>query len=117
MAGVEQNRKKPCLLKRRKYTKLTKITGVRSVVYVSAKQTAAPAEESDFASLLDPGLIRSARLIYTTFYEVHPSVTQRPLGVAIDRFTHRGKLIFSGKPILLPQECFVPFGQIEAEIY
>jgi hypothetical protein len=88
------------------------------VAYVSQKP--APnqaAEEADFAVLLDPGLIRAARLIYTTYYEVHPELIQRPLGVAIDRFTHRGKLIFSGKPILLPQECFVPFSQIESDLY
>jgi hypothetical protein len=39
------------------------------------------------------------------------------MGVAIDRFTYRGKLIFRAKPILLPQECFVPLSQLEAEIY
>lgn len=74
-------------------------------------------EDADFAVLLDPGLIRAARIIYTTYYEVHPELIQRPLGVAIDRFTHRGKLIFSGKPVLLPQECFVPFSQIESDLY
>lgn len=57
----------------------------------------------------DPSLVQSARLIYETFYTVHPEVTEMPLGVAINRFTHRGKLIFSGKPILLPQESFIPF--------
>lgn len=91
------------------------------MAYVSQKQPKQPpkpaVEESDFDVLLDPGLIRSARKIYTTYYEVHPELIQRPLGVAIDRFTHRGKLIFAGKPILLPQECFVPFSQIESDLY
>ena len=67
--------------------------------------------------LLDPALLRSARQIYRTYCEVHPDLPQRPTGVAIDRYTHRGKLIFKRKPILLPQECFVPFSQLEAEIY
>jgi hypothetical protein len=67
--------------------------------------------------LLDPGLLRAARQIYHTYYEVHPHLTQRPMGVAIDRFTYRGKLIFRAKPILLPQESFVPLSQLEAEIY
>lgn len=71
----------------------------------------------DIPILLDPALLRSARQIYRTYYEVHPEVPQRPSGVAIDRYTHRGKLIFKRKPILLPQECFVPFSQLEAEIY
>ncbi len=71
----------------------------------------------DFSALLDPSLLQAARQIYRTYYEVHPDQVQRPLGVAIDRYTYRGKLIFTGKPVLLPQECFVPFNQIEAEIY
>jgi hypothetical protein len=91
------------------------------VAYVSQKQpkqSQKPVmDDPDFDVLLDPGLIRSARIIYTTYYEVHPELVQRPLGVAIDRFTHRGKLIFSGKPVLLPQECFVPFSQIESDLY
>lgn len=48
----------------------------------------------DLPILLDPSVLRAARQIYRTYYEVHPEVTQRPFGVAIDRFTHRGKLIF-----------------------
>lgn len=67
--------------------------------------------------LLDPTLIRAARQIYRTYYEVHPDRMDKPLGVAIDRYTYRGKLIFLRKPILLPQECFVPFSQIESEVY
>jgi hypothetical protein len=71
----------------------------------------------DLPLLLDPALIRAARQIYRTYSEVHPARLQRPLGVAIHRYSYRGKLIFSGKPVLLPQECFVPFSQIESEIY
>ncbi|MBW4650143.1 MAG: hypothetical protein KME06_15860 [Kastovskya adunca ATA6-11-RM4] len=71
----------------------------------------------DLPVLLDPSILRAARHIYHTYYEVHPNRMDRPTGVAIHRFTHRGKLIFSTKPILLPDECFVPFSQLEAEIY
>ena len=67
----------------------------------------------DDSVLLNPELIKAARHIYRTFYEVHPEVVQRPIGVAIGRLTHRGKLVFGDKPVLLPQECFVPFSQIE----
>ncbi len=74
-------------------------------------------ERMDLPMLLDPALLRAARQIYRTYYEVHPDFTQRPFGVAIHRYTFRGKLIFKRKPILLPQECFVPFSQLEAEIY
>lgn len=71
----------------------------------------------DVPVLLDPTVIRAARQIYRTYIEVHPERIERPLGVAIDRYTYRGKLIYSRKPILLPQECFVPFSQIESEVY
>lgn len=65
------------------------------------------------SALLNPELLKAARHIYRTFYEVHPEVMQRPLGVAIGRANHRGKLVFGDRPVLLPQECFVPFSQIE----
>ncbi len=74
-------------------------------------------ERTDLSMLVDPALLRAARQIYRTYCEVHPNLTQRPSGVAIDRFTHRGKLIFRNRAILLPQECFVPFSQLEAEVY
>jgi hypothetical protein len=67
----------------------------------------------DFTALLDPSLLQSARQIYRTYFEVHPDEVQRPLGVVIDRFNHRGKLIFNGRPVLLPTECFIPIHQIE----
>lgn len=67
----------------------------------------------DDSALFDPELIKAARHIYRTFYEVHPEVMQRPIGVAIGRVSRRGKLVFGDKPVLLPQECFVPFSHIE----
>jgi len=70
-------------------------------------------EEIDPSVLLDPALLIAARQIYLTYYEVHPDLMQPPIGVAIDRYSHRGKLIFGSKPILLPQECFVPIEQLE----
>ena len=70
----------------------------------------------DDSVLLNPELLKAARHIYRTFYEVHPEVMQRPLGVAMGRLTHRGKLVFGDKPVLLPQECFVPFSQIEPDL-
>lgn len=72
-----------------------------------------PVESGSLSALLDPALLQAARSIYRTFYEVHPDETLRPIGVALDRFSLRGKLIFGAKPILLPRECFVPLNQIE----
>ncbi len=67
--------------------------------------------------LLDPALVRSARQIYRQFYEAHPEVVKRPVGVALNRYNYRGKLIFGQKPILLPDECFVPLDQVQSELF
>jgi hypothetical protein len=76
----------------------------------------AAADTVSLSALLDPALLQAARMIYRTFYEVHPDEIQRPVGVALDRFSLRGKLIFGAKPILLPRECFVPLSQIEPSV-
>jgi hypothetical protein len=69
--------------------------------------------------LLDPTLLRAARRIYTNYSKLHSKVkvSKRPTGVAIHTNNHRGQLIFSPRPILLPGECFVPMKQIESEAY
>lgn len=72
-----------------------------------------PLDSMSISTLLDPNLLQAARQIYRCYYEVHPEQTRRPIGVALDRYTHRGKLIFGEKPILLPKECFVPLSHIE----
>lgn len=63
---------------------------------------------------LEPALIKAARQIYRTYYEVHPNYRELPIGVAINRVNYRGKLIFKNKAVLLPEECFVPLKQIES---
>jgi hypothetical protein len=42
---------------------------------------------------------------------------KRPCGVAINRDTYRGQLIFRENPILLPRESFIPLKQLEAEVF
>ena len=64
----------------------------------------------------DNELLKAARHIYKTYCSLHPNLVKKPLGVAINPKTHRGQLVFSNKPILLPEECFVPLKQIENEI-
>ncbi|WP_017655564.1 hypothetical protein [Fortiea contorta] len=67
--------------------------------------------------LIDPAVIRAAGKIYYTYCEVHPEIMGHASGVAINRSTHRGKVIFTNQPVLLPQECFVPMSQIESHVY
>lgn len=61
---------------------------------------------------LSPTLLRAAQSIYNNYCQTH-SLKQLPLGIAIDRDTYRGHLIFVNKPILLPQECFVPLAELD----
>ncbi|WP_250124015.1 hypothetical protein [Chroococcidiopsis sp. CCMEE 29] len=65
--------------------------------------------------LIDPTLLRAARQIYRAYCETHPNMVKRPTGVAVHQLTYRGNIIFSSKPVLLPQEYFVPLNQIESE--
>lgn len=74
-------------------------------------------DRKEFPVLPDPALLQAAQQIYRSYYQAHPNLVERPTGVAINRTSLRGKLIFSHKPILLPQESFVPFSQIESELH
>jgi hypothetical protein len=67
--------------------------------------------------LYDPALVRTAQQIYRVYQEVHPDRLERPLGVAINTLNYRGQLIFKRQPILLPQECFIPFEHMESGMY
>jgi hypothetical protein len=79
-------------------------------VVVLDRPTELPVDkDSRFDSGYEPALVHAARKIYRTFTDVHPDVDDDPLGVAIDRYTYRGKLIFNRVPALLPQETFIPF--------
>ena len=53
-------------------------------------------------------LLRAAQNIYDTYYRLHSKVTKDPLGVAINPKTGHGQLLFTKKPILLPEEQFIP---------
>lgn len=86
------------------------------MVYLS-EQVTRQKQDMEIPILLDPNVLRSARRVYRTYCTFHSKLTKRPSGVAIDKETHRGQLIFNARPILLPGECFVPIKQIESEIY
>ena len=63
---------------------------------------------SETFTSLDPYLLSAAQHIYQKCYEVYPERAEQTRGVAIDRETHRGQLIFRERPILLPWEAFIP---------
>lgn len=70
--------------------------------------------KTDISSFLDPGLLRSAQNIYYTYCKFHQKLKTTPIGVAIDRKTHRGQLIFCKQPVLLPWENFIPIDKLES---
>lgn len=65
-------------------------------------------DAENFMSLVDPYLLNAARHIYQKCYEIHPEKAEQTQGIAINRETYRGQLIFNEKPILLPWESFIP---------
>ncbi len=66
---------------------------------------------------LDPTLIQAAKRIYRTYYDSHSKVNSKPLGVALNKETLKGQLVFREPPILLPGECFININHLEAEVY
>lgn len=67
-------------------------------------------------NLLDPNLLKSATSIYETYCHFRRQLNKPPVGVAIDRKTHRGQLLFTKHPILLPWENFIPMEQIKSKV-
>jgi hypothetical protein len=67
------------------------------------------------SQLRDPYLVKAAQHIYQKCYEIYPERAEQTQGVAIDRETYRGQLIFQDNPILLPWESFIPSEQLHGE--
>ena len=82
-------------------------------IYPKNKQE--KAMKNGIPELLDPNLLKAAKEIYHTYCYFHIKLNKPPIGVAIDRKTHRGQLLFTKRPILLPWENFIPIHQIESE--
>lgn len=61
---------------------------------------------------IDPLVLKTARQVYRLYVESYPDLPT-PYGVAINRGSMTGKLIYS-HPILLPTESFVPIEIIES---
>jgi hypothetical protein len=95
---------------------LIQVTGItdRGVGVSYVTQTANQGSDSfDLEPIvLSPVMIGAARKIYQAYVDTHGS-RQTPVGVAIDRYTFRGQVIFTGQPILLPHECFVTMRDID----
>ena len=81
---------------------------MKKLVAKSLRKSRNQSDREYLAEGKDLVLLRSARLIYQKYCQLHSRLTKIPLGVAINKDTHRGQLIFYKKPILLPRECFIP---------
>ncbi len=87
------------------------------MVYALKQGQANYSNQKNQPALIDPTVIRAAGQIYHVYCEVHPEMSGQPSGVAINRYNHRGKVIFTHQPVLLPDECFIPLTQIESYMY
>jgi hypothetical protein len=67
-------------------------------------------------ALQDPYLVNAARDLYQTYLGVHESRAKEPVGVILHQRSYRGKLLFRPTPILLPEECFISFQQIQGSV-
>jgi hypothetical protein len=67
---------------------------------------------SDTLRDLDLGLLSAARELYQRYMLVHDSRAKEPIGVVVNRHSHRSKLLFRGGPVLLPEECFVSVQEV-----
>ncbi|MCG9892557.1 MAG: hypothetical protein MH252_15980 [Thermosynechococcaceae cyanobacterium MS004] len=78
-----------------------------------SEQTHRDADSYDLEPImLSPVIVKAAKAVYQAYVKTH-GTRQAPIGVAIDRYTYRGQLIFGVQPILLPHECFVSMKEIE----
>jgi hypothetical protein len=82
-----------------------------------AKIMQMPQSQPDSYGLLDPALLRAGINIYSFYCQINPDRERRrqPIGVAMNKVSYRGKLVFSSYPILLPQECFISIDRLEVD--
>ncbi len=86
------------------------------MVYAFTQQPENQTNRIDLPALIEPNLLRAARQIYRLYWAGNPNLVQGASGVAINKLTYRGMLVFSSKPIILLQECFVPLSQLDSQI-
>ncbi|HIK25541.1 MAG TPA: hypothetical protein IGP91_07310 [Thermosynechococcus sp. M46_R2017_013] len=60
---------------------------------------------------VDTPLLAAAQSIYNLYQQVHGAKTV-PAGVAVNRQTLRGYVLFNSQPVLLPHECFIPYDHL-----
>jgi hypothetical protein len=61
----------------------------------------------------DLSALNAARELYQTYLRIHESRAKEPLGVVLHRTSYRGKLMFREAPVLLPEEHFISFQQLQ----
>ena len=66
---------------------------------------------------VDCAVLKAAQRIYRAYCVLYPRRNKQPCGIAINRKSKRGQLIFRENPILLPGESFVSTNQLEVEIH
>jgi len=79
--------------------------------------TSAAAPDPSGGGNLHPDLIRIARTTYQTYltdrHRIGQAIRDQPIGVAVDRVSHRATVIRHRSQPLLPQEYLVPLHLID----
>ena len=78
------------------------------MTYVYETESAEVHKPQTVSDPMTTQLLGSAQDAYMSYYQAHGENALAPLGVVVDRKTGRAQLIFTGQPILLPQESFIP---------
>lgn len=72
-------------------------------------------QENRLDMITETTILHTAQAIYTCYHQTHRD-KQQPAGVAIDRETLRGHVIFQEQPVLLPRECFIPAQEMPQDV-
>ncbi len=70
-------------------------------------------EVSQPTMISESTILNAAQAIFSCYHQTHGG-KHLPAGVAIDRETLRGHVIFQEQPVLLPRECFIPAQELPA---
>jgi hypothetical protein len=89
--------------------------GNKTVKYTYQTPNAKP-QKMQLPITIDCAILRAAQRIYRDYCVFHPKHNRRPYGIAINRQSKRGQLIFRENPVLLPGESFVSTNQFEVKI-
>lgn len=64
-------------------------------------------------ALLDPSAVRAAQEVCRRYLQIHPQEASLIVGIVINRQNYHAQVVLGKQPVLLPQEVFIPWNQLE----